>query len=203
MFSYISGKLISKTPTKVVVETAGIGYEIFIPLLTYDKLPQTDDFVKLFVQLIISDTEGLRLFGFFTYDEKEVFKQLISVSKIGPKLALSILSVLSVNELANAVISKDIALIKSVPGIGKKTAERLIIELKDKIAAKAEEDFVNIKTENKRNLFIEAESALITLGYKNSEIKKVLQELAKNQSFANLEELIKSAIKLLYSKRNL
>ncbi len=201
MFAFIKGILITKTPTAVIIETGGIGYEILVPLLTYDKLPEIGKTVKLHVILNFTETEGLRLFGFYTSDEKFLFKQLVSVSKIGPKTALSILSVLSVNDLTQAILSSDVGLIKSVPGIGKKTAERLIIELKDKVVLQ-DDTVINLdKSSENRNIILEAESALITLGYKSSDIKRVLKNISSENNIQNVEELIKIAIKNLYSKR--
>ena len=201
MFSFIKGKIVAKTPTAVVIETGGIGYEILIPVLTFDKLPPIGKEANLFVHLSISDTEGLRLFGFYSEEEKQFFKKLITVSKIGPKTAISILSVLSTKDLANAILSNDISLIKTVPGIGKKTAERLIVELKDKVSIQEGVLSANQLTGKDSNIFFEAESALITLGYKSAEIKKVLSIISKIDHPNTVEELIKLSIKHLYTKR--
>ena len=201
MFSFIKGTLIAKSPTLAIVEAGGIGYEIFIPVLTYDKLPDLGKEITLFVHLNVSDTEGFRLFGFISEEEKLLFKKLITVSKIGPKTAISILSVLSAKDLSNAILSNDVSLIKTVPGIGKKTAERLVVELKDKVKPSAEYTLPANTSLTNQNLFIEAESALITLGYKLSEIKKIFNMIAKTDYPQTVEELIKLSIKYLYNKR--
>lgn len=200
MFAFIKGILISKTPLNAVIQAGGVGFEIFIPLLTFDRLPQIGEEATLFIHFSFTETDGVRLFGFYTSEEKMMFKKLIAISKIGPKTALSILSTLSINELKNAILLKDIALISTIPGIGKKSAERLVIELRDKIGDK--EITLEVKGANRRDIFTEAESALITLGYKQVEIKRVFAELSKVNHPKSVEELIKIAIKNLYKKRN-
>jgi len=201
MFAFIKGKLVAKSPLNAILETAGIGYEILIPLLTFDKLPKIGEEATLFIHFSFSETDGIRLFGFYTIAEKAMFKKLISVSKIGPKTALSVLSTLSIAELKNAIILRNISLITTVPGIGKKSAERLVIELRDKIS----ESDVNIKMDSisQRDIFTEAESALITLGYKQASIRKIFAELSKTDYPKSVEALIKLAIKNLYEKRNI
>ena len=202
MFAYLNGILSAKTPVMAVIDCNGVGYEINIPLRTYDKLPDVGKNVKLMIHFTISDMEGIRLFGFYTLDEKQLFKQLITISKIGPKTALSILSTLSVNDLVNAVQSGDVGMITTIPGIGKKSAERLIIELQDKV-----KDF-HIDIENvseaifTKDIVQEAESALLTLGYHTTKVKKALNVVLKQTDFDSSEEIIKAVIKYLYQKRN-
>ena len=134
MFSYINGILTQKTPVSIVIECGGVGYEIFIPLSTFDNLPEISKQVKLQIHYSFNDIDGVRLFGFFSVEEKELFRYLISISKIGPKIALSILSGLSVEDLIHAIQTGNVDLISTIPGIGKKTAERLNIELKEKVS---------------------------------------------------------------------
>ena len=133
MFSYLKGILSKKEPVTIVIDCNGVGYEVNIPLSTFDKLPDVGNEVKILVHYSFNEVDGARLFGFLTPDEKELFRHLISISKIGPKLGLSILSGLSVEDLIRAVQRGDIGLISTIPGIGKKSAERLIIELKDRV----------------------------------------------------------------------
>ena len=202
MYAYINGILTQKTPVSIVIECGGIGYEIFIPLSTFDNLPEIGKQVKLQIHYSFNEIDGVRLFGFFTIEEKELFSNLITISKIGPKIALSILSGLSVVDLIHAIQTGNVDLISTIPGIGKKTAERLNIELKDKVS--------NIKIAGKTyisqlgisDIVQEAETALITLGYRQFEIRKEISRQIKNNDFTTSEEIIKAIIKSLYKKRN-
>jgi Holliday junction DNA helicase RuvA len=200
MFAYISGKLINKTPIQAVIDANGIGYEIHIPLKTFDKLPEKGEKTSLFIYFSFTESEGIRLFGFASSEEKELFKILISVSKIGPKIALSVLSSVSVNDFISAIHFNDLKLIASVPGLGKKTAERLVIELKDKVG---KIDTLKLPSLSDDRAFVfEAESALTTLGYKPVNIRAAMNELLKKQTFHSSEELIKAVIKYLYNQSN-
>ncbi|NQV17097.1 MAG: Holliday junction branch migration protein RuvA [Armatimonadetes bacterium] len=201
MFSYLKGILAKKSPFSAVVDCNGVGYEINIPLSTFDKLPEIGKTVEIQIHFTMNESEGIRLFGFWSLEEKEMFRQLLSISKIGPKTAISVLSGISVPDLIRAVQTSDVKLISTVPGIGKKSAERLIIELKDKVGKIAFED-VPIADLEKMDIVREAESALITLGYKLYEIRKVLTKLTKENDFDSSEELLKATIKDLYKKRN-
>ena len=202
MYAYINGILTQKTPVSIVIECGGVGYEIFIPLSTFDNLPEIGKQVKLQIHYSFNEIDGVRLFGFFTIEEKELFSNLITISKIGPKIALSILSGLSVVDLIHAIQTGNVDLISTIPGIGKKTAERLNIELKDKVS--------NIKIAGKTyisqlgisDIVQEAETALITLGYRQFEIRKEISRQIKNNDFTTSEEIIKAIIKSLYKKRN-
>ena len=201
MFSYLKGILAKKSPFSAVVDCSGVGYEINIPLRTFDKLPEIGKTVEIQIHFTMNENEGIRLFGFWSLEEKEMFRQLLSISKIGPKTAISVLSGISVPNLIRAVQTGDVKLISTVPGIGKKSAERLIIELKDKVGKIAFED-VPIADLEKMDIVREAESALITLGYKLYEIRKVLTRLTKENDYDSSEELLKATIKDLYKKRN-
>ncbi len=202
MYAYINGILTQKTPVSIVIECGGVGYEIFIPLSTFDNLPEIGKQVKLQIHYSFNEIDGVRLFGFFSVEEKELFRYLISISKIGPKIALSILSGLSVEDLIHAIQTGNVDLISTIPGIGKKTAERLNIELKDKVS--------NIKIAGKTyisklgisDIVHEAETALITLGYRQFEIRKEISKQMKSNDLTTSEEIIKAIIKSLYKKRN-
>lgn len=200
MFNYLKGKLAEKTAVEAILDCNGIGYEINIPLSTYDKLPEIGDETKFYIHYAFSEMDGPKLYGFSTTLEKALFKMLISISKIGPKIGLAILSGLPTYDFINAIRQEDVYLLSTIPGIGKKSAERLIIELKDKI------NKLSIEGASEElygsNLFIEeAETALLSLGYKQNEIRKTINSLMKNNSFASSEELIKEIIKTLYKKR--
>jgi len=203
MYSYLKGVLSEKCLTTIVVDCNGVGYEIFVPLSTYDKLPEIEKEVKILVHYSFNESDGVRLFGFYTDEEKLLFRQLINISKVGPKLALSVLSGLSVADLIRAVQISDVGLISSIHGIGKKSAERLIIELKDKVgdisSISIDRDYPGADTE----IIQDAETALLTLGYKRYDIRKVISKLIIENDFSTSEEITKAAIKALYRKRNI
>jgi len=203
MYSYLKGVLSDKFPTNIVVDCNGVGYDLFVPLSTYDKLPQTGSEVKILVHYSFNESDGVRLFGFYTEEEKQLFRQLINISKVGPKLALSVLSGLSVDDLVRAVQIGDVKLISTIHGIGKKSAERLVIELKDKVGdistASSEGDF----SDSDSDMINDAETALLTLGYKRFEIRKIISKLVKEQEYSKSEDITKAAIKALYKKRNI
>ena len=203
MYSYLKGLLSEKYPTTIVVDCNGVGYDLFIPLSTYDKLPEIGKEVKILVHYSFNESDGVRLFGFYSDEEKSLFRQLINISKVGPKLALSVLSGLSVADLIRAVQMGDVDLITTIHGIGKKSAERLVIELKDKvgdIATKSVDyDYQGIDSD----IITDAETALLTLGYKRYDIRKIISKLMKETDFSTSEEITKAAIKALYKKRNI
>ena len=203
MYSYLKGELSEKYPTTIVVDCNGVGYDLFIPLSTYDKLPETGKKVKVLVHYSFNESDGVRLFGFYSAEEKSLFKQLINISKVGPKLALSVLSGLSVADLIRAVQIGDVDLITTIHGIGKKSAERLVIELKDKVGditiKSLDYDYQGIDSD----IITDAETALLTLGYKRYDIRKIISKLMKETDFSTSEEITKAAIKALYKKRNI
>jgi len=201
MVAYLKGKLSSKLPTAITIDCGGVGYEVNVSLSTFDKLPQIDEQLQIFIYYSFNQNDGVRLYGFLTAAEKQLFQQLISISKIGPKIALGILSGISVNDLIRAIQIGDIVLISTVPGIGKKTAERLVIELKDKVGnIKVGDDFMTANAVE-RDILHETETALVTLGYKRFEIKKAIAEISQNHQFTSSEEAIKMVMKSLYKKR--
>ncbi len=201
MIAYLKGTLTYKEPVSAVIDCNGVGYEVNIPMSTYDKLPALNESTKIYIYYTFNDNDGARLYGFYTPNEKELFIQLIAISKIGPKIALSILSGLSTEDLIEALQVGDVDLLSTIHGIGKKSAERLIIELKDKVGNIQIDKSKSKISSEKSNLMTEAESALITLGYKRYEVKKILSKLLKESDFNNAEKLIKAAIKSLYKKR--
>jgi len=202
MYSYLEGIITAKAPVLITLDCNGVGFEINIPLSTFDQLKDLGEKSKLFIHYSFNEQDGVKLFGFYTEIEKHLFRLLISVSKIGPKLGLAILSGLPVKELITAIQSENSGLIATIPGIGKKTAERLIIELKDKVADMGEASYNLYKTAGS-DFIKEAESALVTLGYKQYEIRKVIARLVKDNAFNSSEEVVKAVIKSLYRKRNI
>jgi len=202
MYSYLEGRIAAKSPVLVTLDCQGIGYEINIPLSTFDQIQEIGTKTKLYIHYSFNDQDGAKLYGFFTELEKKLFRLLISVSKIGPKLALATLSGLPAKELIPAIQSENSGLISTIPGIGKKSAERLIIELKDKVLDLGCDVSLSLDTAS-NDIIQEAESALVTLGYKQFEIRKVINKLVKDQTFSSSEEIVKAVIKSLYRKRNI
>ena len=203
MYSYLRGILSEKYPTTIVIDCKGVGYELFIPLSTYDKLPETGKEVKILVHYSFNESDGVRLFGFYSDEEKLLFRQLINISKVGPKLALSVLSGLSIADLIHAVQTGDVDLITTIHGIGKKSAERLIIELKDKVGNITSKPLDGNYPDADSDLIQDAETALLTLGYKRYDARKIISKLMKEKDFSTSEEITKAAIKALYKKRNI
>ncbi|MCK9329190.1 MAG: Holliday junction branch migration protein RuvA [Candidatus Cloacimonetes bacterium] len=201
MYNYLYGILSEKTADRVVIDCGGIGFEVKIPLSTFDLLPDKNEKIKLLIHTYHND-EGTRLFGFFTQAEKDTFKLLINVSRIGPKIALSILSNLSVNDLVSAVMSNNDSLISKAPGLGKKSAQRLIIELKDKISEiTPSKDISHNNTIISSDKWQEVDTALLALGFKSFEIRKATQELIFKDT-DKTQDIVKACIKYIYMKRN-
>ena len=208
MYSFLNGLLAEKMPDTIVIECGGIGFELKIPLSTFEMLPEIFETVKLFVYTFHNE-EGTRLFGFFTKQEKELFKLLINVNRVGPKTALAILSSISIKDLVTAILTNNSTIIAKTPGLGKKSAERLIIELKDKIEIISEleqEKNKSFETEQQNlgfnyEMMTEVDTALISLGYKNFEIRKALQNVKITEKMTT-QEVVKDCIKYIYLKRN-
>ena len=161
MYSYIIGEFVEMTPEGIVIENNGIGYDIKTSSLTAENIPKSGEFVKVYTYLHVRE-DDMSLYGFLTRDELNVFKLLINVNGIGPKGALGILSAISTDDLRFAVLSDDVNLIKSCPGVGAKTAQRLIIELKDKL--KVEEAFeMALNNRNKANAAAEQDNSMYHL----------------------------------------
>tara|TARA_B100000989_G_scaffold90711_1_gene65622 strand:+ start:3749 stop:4330 length:582 start_codon:yes stop_codon:yes gene_type:complete len=193
MITYILGKLIEKTPTKIVVESNGIGYEINISLNTYEKIPNEEN-IKIFTYLQRKEDSDI-LFGFTSRIERSIFQQLISVSGIGPSTARTILSSISPKEIQDAVWSEDVNRIKSIKGIGLKTAQRLIIELKDKVELFDKKD-IDLSGEN-FDIKKEALLALSVLGFSKSKAENVVSKVYFENQDIELQELIKKSLNKL------
>ena len=193
MITQIKGKLIEKTPTQVVVDCNGIGYEINISLYTFSSL-SSDENIKLFTHLQVREDAHI-LYGFFTVLERAVFRLLISVSGIGTSTARTMLSSLTPSEIHQAVGSDDVATIQGIKGIGLKTAQRVIIELKDKIKTLQGIDEIPVFKSN--TIKEETLSALEVLGYSRKVSEKVVDKLIQGNSESTVEELIKSALNKL------
>lgn len=193
MITHIQGRLVEKNPTDVVVEASGIGYLLNISLHTYSKIPDSEN-VKLFTHLQVRE-DAHTLFGFVEKIEREVFRLLISVSGIGASTARTMLSSMSPKQVTEAIASGDVATIQSVKGIGAKTAQRVIIDLKDKILKTYDLDEVSI-TQNNTNKN-EALSALDVLGFTRKQTERVVDKIISSQPDVAVEEIIKQALKNL------
>ncbi len=196
MYDYIKGELTELAPTEVVIENNGIGYKILISLQTYSQLKRDSD-CKLFIYHHLREDTEL-LYGFFNKEERSVFCYLIEVSGIGPNTARMMLSSMSSDEIRNAIITGDINRLKSIKGIGLKTAQRMLIELKDKVGkASSGDSLIQSLPGSTGKHREEAASALILLGFTRSNVDKVLDSLNKENPLFSLEELIKLSLKRL------
>lgn len=198
MYHYLNGKITVKTPTLVVLEVNGVGYELRVSLSTFSSLPALYESVKLFTHFIVRE-DLQALYGFSTEDEREVFKLLISISGIGPKLAITLLSGVTLPELRRAIQEKDIPVLTAISGIGLKTAERVVIELKDKIGrseSSAGKEIVHDPSVSDQ-MIEDAVLALVSLGYTKQKAKEAVQKVLKvsgGKKFS-VEEMIRSALK--------
>lgn len=196
MIAWLSGAIRDKKPTSVVIETGGVGYLVRISLPTFYSLGEEGSVVSLHIHTYVKE-DAFQLFGFATSGEKELFNQLIGVNKVGPKLAITILSGMAANELLDAVNRKDIAKLSSVPGIGKKTAERLILELSDKLANLMAGLGEEGKDKSDPGMYDDAVDALVSLGYKKSDSQKAVKTACARQPKGALEDILKQALNSL------
>lgn len=195
MIAYVQGKIADKDPTYVLIDVGGIGYHLNISLNTYSEIKALEE-VKLFAHFHVKE-DAQTLYGFFEASEKKRFKQLISISGVGPSTGLMILSSLSAQEIHSAIINGDVKTISSVKGIGLKTAQRIILELKDKMTKEELETGAPLLSLSKNNsVKEEALSALTTLGISKGVAEKTLDKIVKSGGVdLSLEEMIKLALK--------
>lgn len=192
MITHLNGKLVEKNPTSLVIECNGVGYEVKISLTTFSQLSESES-IKIFTQFIVREDAQL-LYGFASKEERDVFNHLISVSGIGPNTAMIMLSSLSPEEIAHAIQVEDVKTIQGVKGIGIKTAQRVIIDLKDKML-KMSFSTENIFVLNNTNRF-DALTALVSLGFDKKSVEKALDKVATIGD-ETVEQLIKDALKIL------
>lgn len=202
MFEYIKGILHEVLTEYIVVDVGGIGYELLVPHSTQQQLPQKNETVMLFVHFYVrEDTQ--RLYGFMTRAEREVFRRLLTVSKIGPKVALNVLSHVTVKDIVYAVQTANASKLKAVSGIGPKTAERLVIELKDKLNFSVPDISLPSKKGTEKEIFSptsrdDAFAAMVSLGYSDSQVQNALKRVDQTTSpEAPVEEWIKKALKVI------
>ena len=191
MISYVKGKLVEKTPTFVVVECNGIGYQLNISLNTYDKIGESES-CKFFTEFVVREDAQL-LYGFADAAERRLFQLLVSVSGVGPSTALIVLSSGNPFEIQEAIVGSDVTWFKKVKGIGPKTAQRIIIDLKDKVLK--ENIGADFSTHQDNTIKDEALSALIMLGFNKNKAEKTVSALLKANSELSVEEIVKSALK--------
>ncbi len=193
MYEFIEGVIVEKSPAHVVIQDGGIGYYINISLFTFPKLPASG-ITRIYIHQVVREDAQI-LFGFLTRDEREIFRHLISVSGIGANTARVILSSLSPGEVSQAILEGNVPLLQSIKGIGGKTAQRIIVDLKDKIhkGAKVDELFLS----ERNTIRDEALSALVALGFAKKQVEKVTGKLLSEQPDLTVEEVVKQALKLL------
>ncbi|MBN2089333.1 Holliday junction branch migration protein RuvA [candidate division KSB1 bacterium] len=196
MLAFITGKLVHKEPTHVILENSGIGFDIHISVQSYRDLTSIGSEIQLFVYLHVRE-DILQLFGFTTFDEKELFLKLISTSGIGPRTAQTILSGVTVAEFTDLILNEKINELTHIPGVGKKTAQRLIFDLKDKLTAKAIRPAVSTSIDGESVKFEmdDAILALISLGYSRPKAEESIKKVMKKHgSGLRVEELVRLAL---------
>ncbi len=192
MIGYLSGKLIIKKPTQLLLDVNGVGYEVSISLMTFEKIEEAPE-ASLFIHTNVSQ-DAITLFGFVSEDEREMFRLLISVSGVGPKTALALLSGIRVDELRMAIETGDTHRIHAAPGIGKKTADRLVLELKGKVSSIQSSSSTVF---SQRGARAEALTALVTLGFNIKSAEKTVNAICDESPEATVEDIIKLALRKL------
>jgi holliday junction DNA helicase RuvA len=196
MIAFLEGRLLFKSPESIIVSAQGIGYQVAVPLSSFYDLPAVEQGVRLHIHTHVRQ-DAILLFGFLTPQEKEIFLLLLGVSGIGPKVALNILSGISSQELGQALLAEDSGRIQRIPGVGKKTSERIVLELKDKIKKLNLSPYPSMIREGDEGApFEDAVSALVNLGYSRVVAEKILGQI-KNETDGpiSLEELLRKALK--------
>lgn len=193
MIEYINGTITRLTPAFITIETGGIGYFVNISLTTFSRLEGKNDF-KILVHEIIREDSHL-LFGFADNDEREIFRLLISVTGVGANTARMMLSSLSPDEIEKAIIGSDVDILKSIKGIGLKTAQRIIVDLKDKLGKQTGTGEIFDITDNTKRE--EALSALVMLGFAKGAVSKILDKIVRDEKGLTVEDMIKKALKSL------
>jgi Holliday junction DNA helicase RuvA len=203
MIARLTGKLVDVNFTQCIIDVHGVGYQVFIPMSTFDKLPREGGEASLFICTQVRE-DAISLYGFSTMPEKQLFEILISTTGVGPKLALSILSSMPVDNFCSAIVNSDLTVIKRISGIGKKTAERLIVELKDKlvkIVLPADVDSKLVVSDEKALAMEDAIAALEQLGFKRDTVRKALNKIVNTipSEEATSENFIRKALQALNS----
>jgi len=204
VITFLHGRLTHALPTQATIEVNGVGYEVFIPLSSYDKLPAIGQSIEMLTHLHVREDAHI-LYGFMTAPERDLFRLLVNhVSGIGPKLALAVLSGMSVNNFKTAVVNNDVASLSKISGLGKKTAERIVLELKDKVGVAAAWEAASAAhaPTPEQEQANEAVLALIALGYKQIDAHKAVRDLQEKEAAGKTaEELVRLALKRLAAGR--
>jgi Holliday junction DNA helicase RuvA len=193
MIGRLQGKVLSKQAPDLLLDVHGVGYELLVPLNTFFEIPDIGELVTLHTHFVVRE-DAQQLYGFSQLEERVLFRHLIKVNGVGPKMALAILSGMSVKEFSRCVQKDEVVTLVKIPGVGKKTAERLLIEMRDKINKIADTGVEATEAPVTQDVSLEAESALIALGYKPQDAAKMVNRVAGEHS-ANAEQLIRAALK--------
>jgi len=197
MIAYLNGKLVDKTPTEAIIDVGGMGYKVNIPLSTFDRLGKKDSSVKILTYLYVRESIQ-QLYGFASAEEKNLFKLLISVSGIGPKLALTILSSVSSGELKSAILNERTGILTSISGVGKKVAGRIIIELREKMAIAPLSGIELAGVSKSDSLINDAVLVLVSLGYKQAIAREtIIKTVQRLEGDITLEELTREALRVV------
>jgi len=186
MIGFLRGRILRRSPQHIILDVGGVGYIVQIPLSTFERLKGTDSEVSLHIHTVLKE-DSLQLYGFFTEEEREIFTTLLNVNGIGPKTALNIISYLPPEELRRALQEEDIKRLTKIPGLGKKTAQRIILELRDKIPDK-------MKKEDR--VYDDALSALVNLGYQKTQAREAL-EVVQKKGLVSIEDILREALRIL------
>lgn len=197
MIAYLRGKILEKTTEGIVLDVNDVGYELTMPTSALSKLPAKGEETNVYTYLHVRE-DVMQLYGFLSAADKEMFEKLLSVTKIGPKVAISLLSVFSVNALKKAILLDDVDLLAAIPGIGKKTAQRLVLELKEKLALPELEIVSSGKSGEKdfQKVYVQTRDALLGLGYSPLEAKNALEGFSPDDELS-VEQMLKFALKNL------
>lgn len=195
MIGRISGILDAKSPGEITIDVGGVGYQIFIPLSVFYRLPEPGEKVRLFIHTHLRE-DALQLFGFLEFEEKQMFLLLNSVAGIGPKLAVTILSGIPADDLARALKGGDQARLLSIPGVGKKLAERMVVELRDKAGAMPVVEAGAVATNGASQVSRDAVSALVNLGYRRADAERAIRDITQKQE-GTLGDVLKEALRRL------
>ena len=198
MYECLTGQLIEKTPTSIVLDINGVGYQVTIPLSTYEGLPALGQSARLLTHFVVRE-DSHALYGFSSEDQRRLFRLLISVSGIGPRMAITALSGITIPELKRAIVQGSLHVLRGIPGIGKKMAERIVVELREKLVLEEQEDLApaRIAPSEQEALVEDCLQALVALGYRKQSAKTAVQEALKDNDGTKLsvEDLIRASLK--------
>jgi Holliday junction DNA helicase RuvA len=196
MIAQLHGRLLEKFPTRILLEVGGIGYEVHVPLSTFEKLGEVGEIATIFTHLHVRE-DVLQLFGFVTTAEKKLFQHLLSVTGVGPKVAQGILSGCSVETFCRYIVQNEISALTAIPGVGKKTAERLVVELRDRLSRWVPDESVAAPKAKAAALQEEGILALVSLGYARQSAQRAVEKVTHESGELPLEELIKRALRYI------